>query len=58
MIHNYSFFVFGCLSFMFTILTFFFMPETKNKTIEEVKEILGEKKILIKDKKNQNENVE
>jgi glycopeptide antibiotics resistance protein len=36
LIGNYSFVVYGVLLIFFIIFTFFLVPETKNKTIEEI----------------------
>jgi hypothetical protein len=54
-IGSYSFFIFGVLCIMFTVLLLLFMPETKNKTVEVVKQLLKNNYIFLREKKNPND---
>lgn len=46
-IGNYSFFIFGSLAVLFAIFIALFVPETKNKSIEEITEKFKTKTIFI-----------
>ncbi len=41
-IGTYSFFVFAVLLVFFALFTIFFIPETKNRSIEEIKDLFKE----------------
>ncbi len=47
-IGSYSFILFGCILIIFSIFMLLFLPETKGRTSDEIKEIFQDRFIFIK----------